>query len=218
MVYVQWSGMPDRPFRCLVYMALVSLDTGRPPRYFGGYPALARALGRDTPDTAPGDSGDVESQRRWRADMEAVRNAVRQLVAAGAIVCDRAEAPGRGPEYALRLGPTVQAKPVRRSRRSLSTVQAKPVDLGGVGGGDFVREETTGTPDDHGLRNVTKRQGDHRRIDQPGDHEAERKRQLEELAAKYPATGTERATGKPDARKSAPRQDADAGTGVSTRT
>lgn len=85
-----WSHLPDRAFRALAYMALVSLDRDDPPRYWGGRGALAKALGL----------ADDEAGHR------AVKRAVAQLVRAGAIKHDGPPAAGgRRAEYVLNVGP-----------------------------------------------------------------------------------------------------------------
>ena len=148
LVYLYWSHLADRPFRVLAYMALVSMDTDCPPRYWGGYPALARAIGRSTSDTFDKASANAAEVRAKKADMEAVRNALGPLLDASVVVMDRPESPGKGPEFALLLdersrrslldGP---GEVCSRSRRSLPTVQANPADLGGVGGETLQEEQ-----------------------------------------------------------------------------
>ena len=46
-VFVHWPHLGHREARLLLYMANVSLDADRPPVYFGGWEAAARALGLD---------------------------------------------------------------------------------------------------------------------------------------------------------------------------
>lgn len=49
-VLTRWSPyLNDKPFRTLVQMAVVAMDEGDPPRYWGGWPPLATALGADFP-------------------------------------------------------------------------------------------------------------------------------------------------------------------------
>ena len=46
-VYTHWTHLGHRERSLLAYLALVSLDTGRPPVYFGGWADAARAIGLD---------------------------------------------------------------------------------------------------------------------------------------------------------------------------
>lgn len=148
LAYICWAKLPDRAFRLLTYMALVSMDTDRPPRFWGGYPALARAVGRNTPDVLGGNATDAEKKART-ADFEAVRIGMRVLLKNEAIALDEAPAPGRNPVYRLNLlvnaqgsaWATPQGSPVEHPRDGLSTPQGSPVDLGGVGGVTFDDKE-----------------------------------------------------------------------------
>ena len=103
LVYTSWANLSDRPFRALTYMALMASDTDCPPLYFGGYPALARALGRNITDEWDPGSAKVREKRARKAAMEAVRIALVPLKDAGVVVVSVEEAPGRGPVLALLL-------------------------------------------------------------------------------------------------------------------
>lgn len=151
-VFTYWTHLPDRAFRALSYMALVSIDQDMPPRYFGGYLALARILGREV-------SADpvTDAERRARkAAMESVRVVVRTLLGACAIVVDVEEAPGRGPEFSLLLDALsrdvfARSQPVDGPGSACRTVQAQPADGPGSAcrswggrGGTQVRKEDKG--------------------------------------------------------------------------
>lgn len=69
-VYMNWSHLPDRPFRALVFMALQAKDSHREPQFWGGRDALAECLGLD-PDSEP--------------DRHKVKRAVKVLTDAGAL-------------------------------------------------------------------------------------------------------------------------------------
>jgi len=107
-VYTHWRKLPDRAFRLLTYMALVSMDRDMPPRYFGGVDPLVEALGRDLPAT--------------HADRVAVSGALTQLARVGAVSRATTPARGRRAEYALHL--THQAQPDEQARLILTTHQA----------------------------------------------------------------------------------------------
>lgn len=91
-VYTHWTHLGHRERSLLAYLALVSLDTGRPPVYFGGWADAARAIGLD-PDSNP------DSARRN------VLKALGTLANAGALVSSGAAHSGRRAEYALTLDP-----------------------------------------------------------------------------------------------------------------
>lgn len=95
-VFTSWGHLGHRESRLLAYLALVSRDDGRPPVYFGGWEAAARAIGLD-PEGNPG------SARRN------VLKAMSSLTAAGALVPSGAAHTGRRAEYALTLDPARSA-------------------------------------------------------------------------------------------------------------
>jgi hypothetical protein len=114
------AGKPARPLsdpavRILVFMALVSLDDDRPPRYFGGVAALAFAIGRNPTERSQGEV--VFSD----ADLRAVRRAITELRDWGAIddASSIGRAPGRPANYALRVTESpVITRPVSTGRRA----------------------------------------------------------------------------------------------------
>lgn len=90
--YVLWGRLPDRAFRLLTYMALVSLDgdgeSTKARRYFAGRADLAAALGRavpDEPDEADQSPPALTARRARHAAFEAVRGALAELRRVGAI-------------------------------------------------------------------------------------------------------------------------------------
>jgi hypothetical protein len=100
-VYARWGELPHVPFRALAYMALVSLDKDRPPRYWGGREDLASAaLGRKIPDR---DDGDPNVSRERRAAFRAVDRAVRHLTETGAIEVAESARNYRRATYTLHL-------------------------------------------------------------------------------------------------------------------
>lgn len=96
MVYTHWTHLGHREARLLAYLALVSLDAGTPPVYFGGWADAARAIGLDP-------EGNPESAR------EASRQAFQRLARAGALVSSGKAHSGRRAEYALTLDPARSA-------------------------------------------------------------------------------------------------------------
>ena len=97
-VYAHWRHLPDRAFRALVYMALVSLDRecdGQPAQLFWeGRDALAFCL-----DAMPVDPTPTERRTAYKV----VDRAIAGLSGAGAIDLVRRAGVGRNAEYALRL-------------------------------------------------------------------------------------------------------------------
>jgi len=95
-VFTYWTHLGHRDTRALVYMANVSLDADQPPLYFGGWEALAVAMGlspdRDDPN---------ESARKQ------IVKALKVLTDAGVVVSTGAARRGVRAEYALALDPTI---------------------------------------------------------------------------------------------------------------
>lgn len=95
LAFKNWASLGDRPFRALVYMAFKALDFGNagegipPERYFGGWPAIARAMGHARPDST--------------AATQVVFRAITVLIDQGAIECVKAGHPGQNAEYDLFL-------------------------------------------------------------------------------------------------------------------
>ncbi len=135
LAYARWSHLPDRAFRLLAFMCLVSMDGEDPPRFWQGRESMALALGRMVPDE-PADS-DVSARaeafrKARRADFEAVKSALRDLRNSGVVVVHKPAARGRNAVYALHLlAATGKGEPVERGRVSLSTGKGEPVN--GVG-------------------------------------------------------------------------------------
>lgn len=101
-VYANWPGLPHRAMRLLAYMANVALDEGQhrtrhdgstvpTATYFGGRDGLTHALGfTQTSDTA----------------YRAVRAALRELKAAGAVDLVTAGKPGANSVYLIHMAPS----------------------------------------------------------------------------------------------------------------
>jgi hypothetical protein len=137
LVYARWAHLPDRPFRLLVYMALVTLDDDDPPRYWAGRELLAAALGRIVPgEPDPADKTPrAEEFRRMRAaDFQAVKNALRPLFNAGVVVVDATPGPRRNAVYRLTLGvSTGKVSPTEQGRPGLPTGKVSPTEQGRPG-------------------------------------------------------------------------------------
>jgi hypothetical protein len=97
LVYARWAGLPDLPFRVLVYMALVTMDEDAKPCFWGGWESLALAAGRIVPDRCD----DPEVTKARRAALKAVNGAVKTLVDRGAVRVKTPAAPGRNATYEL---------------------------------------------------------------------------------------------------------------------
>ncbi|MGD6980648.1 hypothetical protein [Citricoccus sp. CH26A] len=93
-----WKHLGHRDHRLLTFMALVSLDAGTPPVYFGGWQVGARHLGLD-PEANPDSAA------------EQFRRVTASLKRAGAIVPNGAARHGNRAEYALTLDPNTTATP-----------------------------------------------------------------------------------------------------------
>ena len=83
--YTSWTGLPDRPFRLLCYMALLCRDDDPIPTFWAGREALADALGLDSSESAH----------------RVTRRAIASLVSAGALERLRSGGRGRRAEYRL---------------------------------------------------------------------------------------------------------------------
>lgn len=98
-----WGHLPAGPYKLLMRMALVALDTtgkdGQPPRvYWKGWADLAIALGRKVPD----DDGTPESTVRRRTIKAEVKRHTNALVEKGAV--ERAvDNPGKGTRQVWKL-------------------------------------------------------------------------------------------------------------------
>ncbi|WP_146009041.1 hypothetical protein [Zhihengliuella halotolerans] len=89
-VFTYWTHLEHREVRGLTYMANVAMDQHEPPVYFGGWEALATALGQD-PRTSP-----TNAKRAAMRVVAALRNA-------GALVSSGAARTNVRAEYALTL-------------------------------------------------------------------------------------------------------------------
>lgn len=108
-VFTYWGALPHRAHRLLTFMALHSLDQGRPGqparRYWGGREAMAAALGPLAPEPAVGDDSPsaVAARVRRETAFRLVRRALRDLVDAGALREVRRGRVGQRSEYELLL-------------------------------------------------------------------------------------------------------------------
>jgi hypothetical protein len=98
LVSTYWKHLGHREHRLLTYMALISLDAGTPPVYFGGWQAAAEHLGLD-PEVKPDSAA------------ESFRQAMSKLKRAGAVVPNGVARQGNRAEYALTLNPVMTAVP-----------------------------------------------------------------------------------------------------------
>jgi hypothetical protein len=102
-VFAYWRHLDHREVRGLVYMANTSLDQNEPPVYFGGWEALATALGGDP----------------TRNPSNAKRTAMRvlaELRASGAIVSSGEARFNVRAEYAITLDPNETYEPAGKGR------------------------------------------------------------------------------------------------------
>ncbi|MEF2255629.1 hypothetical protein [Microbacterium schleiferi] len=102
LAYVYAIDVPLNPneFKLLAWMALTALDDDPTPRYFDSRESSALALGRRVVDEGYGDEND---QRERDAAFEAVKVALRGLVALGAILRVKTGRNGFRSEYVIRL-------------------------------------------------------------------------------------------------------------------
>ena len=113
-VFVKWGHLPPTSKILLIYMAHVAHD-GPEPTFWGGREALAGALGRTVP-SAP-ERGDyspaAEAARAVRAAaFQAVKDALRPLIVAGAARRSVVGANGRRTEYRLNLDPFAKGEEI----------------------------------------------------------------------------------------------------------
>jgi hypothetical protein len=92
LVCTRWTHLNHVAFRALVFMALVSMDSDHPPKYWGGRTPIARVIGATEPGAEPTEN-----------DFRAAGRAVKLLVDAGALAVDNYGAPGRNTTYSLHL-------------------------------------------------------------------------------------------------------------------
>jgi hypothetical protein len=91
-VFANWRHLGHREARALTFMANIALDADNPPVYFGGWVAVAEALGLDP-----------EGKRA--SAQEVFRQTIAALVAAGAVVSSGQARLRVRAEYALALDP-----------------------------------------------------------------------------------------------------------------
>lgn len=104
-VYQNWANLPHREMRALAFMAVNGMDDAEPPVYFGGWEALAVALGADP-------FGNTESARKTAT------RAISGLLKAGAIVSTGRAGAGVRAEYAIILTPGELYTPCGKGREA----------------------------------------------------------------------------------------------------
>ncbi|MCX2746699.1 hypothetical protein OOZ51_02585 [Arthrobacter sp. MI7-26] len=162
-VFTLWRHLSHRDARLLLYMANTSLDTeqggvdekgkptlkpSRPPRYFGGWEDAAEAIGLDP-------RGKKDSAK------ETFRQAVANLVKAGAVVSSGNARIGTRAEYALALDrdetfqpeivdshdpdkrPVIRWHPIKRAKKTLPLVGQE--NIGDRGKKTLPPRSTSGT-------------------------------------------------------------------------
>lgn len=102
---IEYPNISDFAMRALVQMAAMALDRDTPPKYYGGWEATARALGRRIPDLRddlPPDQYNEVLRLRSNAQ-RAVGRAVKELVACGAVIRTNRAKVGQRSVYDLNL-------------------------------------------------------------------------------------------------------------------
>ena len=105
-VYARWAHLPDRSFRLLIFMALVTMDDDTEMLFWGGRETMALSLGRIVAEKPARDdlSARADADRRTRAaDFQAVKESLSRLIKAGVVTVQKAESPGRPAVYKLIL-------------------------------------------------------------------------------------------------------------------
>jgi hypothetical protein len=102
-VFANWRHLKHREARALLFMANMALDADKPPVYFGGWEAVASALGLD-----------CEGKRS--SSKEVYRQTLAALVTAGAVVSSGQAKLGIRAEYALALDPAMTFQPAGLGR------------------------------------------------------------------------------------------------------
>ncbi len=194
MAFAFWAHLDHREMRALAFMANTALDADTPPVYFGGWEALAAALGCDV-EAKP------ENARRT-----AVR-ALSALAQAGPIISSGQARTGVRAEYALALDPSVTYEPIGQGRNvKWKKVEIKPEPetatgtQGETATGLNLRQlrvpqgTTSGTTEEHSKEKTeeytqsfsqltTARANEKSLDDEPLTTEQDRQRQLAELEA-----------------------------------
>lgn len=102
-VFANWRHLSHREARALAFMANMALDTDKPPVYFGGWQALAEALGLD----CDGKRSNAKEQ---------YRRTIAALVNAGAVISSGQAKLGVRAEYALALDAELTFQPAGTGR------------------------------------------------------------------------------------------------------
>lgn len=102
-VFMYWRQLDHREARALLFMANTALDKDLPPVYFGGWEALAHAIGHDP-------SGNKAAAKR------AAMRTLSALRKSGAIVSSGQAMYDVRSEYALALDPEATFKPQGKGR------------------------------------------------------------------------------------------------------
>jgi hypothetical protein len=111
-VFEHWPHLKYREKVALLFMANTALDADAPARFWGGWEALALALGLDT-----GNGSDDDAKRAAKNASEQVRRALAALAEAGAVVSSSAARFNIRAEYALALDPAYTFKPSGTGRQ-----------------------------------------------------------------------------------------------------
>lgn len=114
-IYAADVPLTPNEFRLLQWMALTALDEDVTPRYFDSRESSALALGRRVVDDGYGDESD---QRERNAAFEAVKVALRGLVAVRAVTRIKNGRNGQRSEYAIHLDSIVSRTTDEYQRRS----------------------------------------------------------------------------------------------------
>jgi hypothetical protein len=107
-VYANWTHLPDKAFRALGQMALISSDPaedsppGWRPHYWGGWAMLATASGKTVPPDCARGCG-TGGCPACNPAQQTVKRVVRELIKAGAIEQVRGACRGVQAEYALNV-------------------------------------------------------------------------------------------------------------------
>ncbi|WP_248760236.1 hypothetical protein [Pseudarthrobacter sp. SSS035] len=102
-VFANWRHLSHREARALLFMANMALDADKPPVYFGGWQAVASALGLDC-------------EGRRKSAEEVYRKTLASLGTAGAVVSSGQAKLGVRAEYALALDPAMTFEPAGTGR------------------------------------------------------------------------------------------------------
>lgn len=102
-VFTHWPELKHRDKVGLLFMANMAKDADEPPVYWGGWEAIARALGLDL--------GDREDAKAQANASEQVRRVMASLAKAGVVVSSARARTHVRAEYALALDPRFTFKP-----------------------------------------------------------------------------------------------------------